>query len=195
VTPAAAWLPFSVAAVVATAVETLAPVVERDEAVCLMPDRARLQQILDEIAAHLDGSLDLSRMISLLMKGMHEGIALNRIVFMLLTRDHLHLKARYVHGAPPDSPLHKFEIGLRETNLFSRLMEKMQGVWLNSGNAKTLLPMVPDSVRMSIGEGEFFAMSLFVHASRSVDYRGTSMPAGVQEACARRRRGALAAQK
>ncbi|MDP2828079.1 MAG: HDOD domain-containing protein [Sulfuricellaceae bacterium] len=167
VTPAAAWLPMLpgewVSDEIPSTADERAPSVELDEAVCLMPDRARLQRTLDEIAAHLDGSLDLSGMMSLLMKGMHEGIALNRIVFMLLTRDHLHLKARYVHGAPPDSPFQKLEIGLRETNLFSRLMEKMQGVWLNSGNAKTLLPMVPDAVRMNIGEGEFFAMSLFVH--------------------------------
>jgi hypothetical protein len=167
VTPAAAWLPMlpgewpsdDAPAVV----EAPAPAAEHGEAVCLMPDRATLQRSLDEIAAHLDGSLDLHGMISLLMKGMHEGLALNRIVFMLLTRDHLHLRARYVHGAPPDSPLQKLEIGLAAPNLFSRLMEKMQGIWLSAANAKTHLPMVPDAIRMQIGEGEFFAMSIFVH--------------------------------
>lgn len=167
VTPAAAWLPLLPGAWPSddapSEVETPEAAAAHTEAVCLMPDQACLQQVLGEMAAHLDGTLDLHGMISLALKGMHEGIALNRIVFMLMTRDHLHLKARYVHGAPPDSPLQKLEIGLAPPNLFSRLMEKMQGVWLGADNAKTLLPMIPESIRAKIGEGEFFAMSLFVH--------------------------------
>lgn len=167
VTPAAAWLPMlpgtwegqQAASVVMNNNESP----KGDESVCLMPDPVRLQSVMDEIHAHLDASLNLNEMMSLVLRGMHEGIALNRIVFMLLTRDHARLKAKYVHGAPPGSLLQQLEVNLRIPNLFSRLLEKMQGVWFSAANAKTLAPLIPPDVRQVIGEGEFFAMSLFVH--------------------------------
>lgn len=168
VTPAAAWLPLLPGpweeeehAPAPLGESTAADEVK--EAVCLMPDRTKLQQVMDDIHAHLDGSLDLHDMMTLVLKGMHEGIGLNRIVFALITRDRSFLKAKYAHGAPQGSPLHHFEVDLRTPSLFSRLLEKMQGVWFGADNAKNLAPLIPPKVQKIIGEGEFFAMSLFVH--------------------------------
>lgn len=168
VTPAAAWLPLlpgpwedEAVPAAAVAPEPEANVATAD--VCLMPDHAGLLGVIEEIRAHLDGTLDLHDMMTLVLKGMHEGIGLNRIVFALITRDRASLKAKYVHGAPPGSPLRHFEVDMRNPNLFARLLEKMQGVWFGAANAKTLSPLIPPEVRQIIGEGEFFAMSLFVH--------------------------------
>jgi hypothetical protein len=130
--------------------------------VCLMPDHAQLQQAVEGIQTHLDGSLDLHEMMTLVLKGMHEGIGLNRIVFALITRDRCFLKAKYVYGAPSDSPLRHFEVNLSKPGLFPRLLDKMQGIWFSSSNAKTLSPMIPPEIHKQIGEGDFFAMSLFV---------------------------------
>ncbi len=172
VRPAAAWLPMlpgpceddcSPETEPESAVAALGQKPAGDEAMCPMPDLARLQQVMDEISAHLDGSLDLHDMMTLVLQGMHEGIALDRIVFCLISRDRTALKTKYVHGAPPGSPLRQFEVDLRSSNLFVRLLEKMQGVWFNSANAKTLAPMIPPEVLATIGAGEFFAMSIFVH--------------------------------
>ena len=167
VTPAAAWLPMLPGAweeeQAIPVAESSGEEAESEASVCLMPDRAGLRSVMDEINAHLDGSLDLNEMMSLILRGMHEGIGLNRILFMLLTRDHAHLKTKYAHGAPPGSPLQQLEVSLRIPNLFSRLLEKMQGVWFSAANAKTLAPLIPPEVHQVIGEGEFFAMSLFVH--------------------------------
>ncbi len=166
VTPAAAWLPLLPGPWYEDTGVVAAPAIaepEGDAMVCLMPNPSRLQQITEEIHAHLDGSLDLHDMLTLVLKGMHEGIGLNRIVFALITRDRTFLKAKYVHGAPPGSPLRHFEADLRTPNLFSRLLEKMQGVWFSETNAKTLAPLIAPEVTKVIGEGEFFAMSLFVH--------------------------------
>ena len=174
VTPAAAWLPMlpgpweeeqgpDVAAVRDAAALNQKEPEPEEEMVCLMPIRARLHQVMDEINAHLDGSLDLHDMMSLVLQGMHEGIGLNRIVFSLISRDRAFLKAKYVHGAPEGSSLRQFEVDLRSPNLFVRLLEKMQGVWFSAANAKMLAPMIPPEVLKIIGEGEFFAMSVFVH--------------------------------
>ena len=164
VTPAAAWLPLLPGPWEEERVEVEAGrgTIEKEDAVCLMPDQAKLRQVMEEIAAHLDGSLDLHDLMVLVLRGMHEGIALNRVVFALLSRDRSTLKAKYVQGAA-GSPLSRFEVSLGTPNLFARLLERMQGVWFSPANAATLTPLIPAGVREIIGEGEFFAMSVFVH--------------------------------
>ncbi|MBZ0105071.1 MAG: HDOD domain-containing protein [Sulfuricella denitrificans] len=172
VAPAAAWLPMLPGSWEEEPLPDAAPDEKKTqpehteivgERVCMMPDPARLQQVMDEIGAHLDGSLDLHDMMTLVLQGMHEGLGLEHIVFSLISRDRTFLKTKYVHGAPPGSPLRQFEVDLRSPNLFVRLLEKMQGVWFGPANAKNLGPMIPPEVRKIIGEGEFFAMSIFVH--------------------------------
>lgn len=172
VRPAAAWLPLlpgawpeeavqpEVSAPKAVAPETVA---ETSAEVCLMPQQQKFEQSMQEVAGHLDGSLNLHDMLFLVMQGMREGIALNRVVFALLSADRGKLKAKYVVGAEPDSPLRKFELDMDGKHLFARLMEKVQGVWYRAANQATLDPLIPDSLRQQIGEGEFFAMSILVH--------------------------------
>ncbi|MDP2879463.1 MAG: HDOD domain-containing protein [Sulfuricella sp.] len=135
----------------------------RQPEVRLMPPPDVLNQIMAEIAAHLDGTLDLHDMMALVLKGMHEGIGLNRVVFALLAADRSTLKAKYVVGAEPDSPLRQFQIDVTTRHLFSRLMEKVQGIWHNASNRNALEPMIPFEVRQLVGHGEFFAMSVFLH--------------------------------
>lgn len=168
VRPAAAWLPLLPGPWMEDEEPVAKPQANAEEEssatpVCLMPDHDKLQRTIDEIHAHLDGSLDLHQMMTLVLKGLHEGIALNRVAFALITRDRSALRAKYVYGAPPDSPLQDFRVDLDSPNLFTRLLEKMQGVWFSEANAKTLSPMIPRQTLRAIGDGEFFAMSVFVH--------------------------------
>jgi hypothetical protein len=136
---------------------------EKETEVRLTPHPDLLRQIMAEIAAHLDGTLDLHDMMALVLKGMHEGIGLNRVVFALITADRSSLKAKYVVGAEPDSPLRQFQIDMTTRHLFSRLMEKVQGIWLSASNRNTLEPMMPFGIRQLLGHGEFFAMSVFLN--------------------------------
>lgn len=136
---------------------------EEESGVRLMPHPDILSQIMVEIATHLDGTLDLHDMMALVLKGMHEGVGLNRVVFALMSADRSSLKAKYVVGAEPGSPLRQFQIDMTTPHLFSRLMEKVQGVWLSASNRNTLEPMIPFGIRQLLGHGEFFAMSVFLH--------------------------------
>lgn len=166
--PAAAWLPMLPGAWPAEEddPEQEVPAAEEEhkpDESCLIPNSGVLQRIMAEIAAHMDGTLNLHDMMSLVLRGMHEGIGLNRIVFALMTADRGALKAKYVIGAEPESPLRQFHIDMTAPQLFGRLMEKMQGVWLNERNRQTLDPMIPVKVWELIGQGEFLAMSVFVN--------------------------------
>lgn len=135
---------------------------EEKPEVCMMPQPVKLRQVMEEISAHLDGSLNLHDMMSLVLTGMHEGIGLNRVVFALMAADRSAIKAKYVMGALPDSPLRQFQFSPTSPELFGRLMGKVQGVWFNEGNRKTLEPLITEATWQMIGHGEFFAMSVMV---------------------------------
>jgi len=159
VAPAAARLPMLPGRLLPAAVEQQPAGVD----VCLMPQHDKLEGCMGEIAAHLDATLDLHDMMGLVLKGMHDGIGLNRVVFALLTTDRSKVRAKYVVGAEAGSMLRNFEFDMNMPHLFARLMEKMQGIWLNSGNRARFRPLIPAEIRALTGDGEFFAMSVFVH--------------------------------
>lgn len=131
---------------------------------CMMPRPEVEQAALDEINAHLDGTLDLHEMMALALKGMHEGLGLDRVLFALLTPDRGKVKAKYVLGAEEGSPLHRFEFDLAPPDhLFARLMGKTQALWFKESNREKLEPLILPGIRDMIGAGEFYVMSVHVH--------------------------------
>jgi hypothetical protein len=87
------------------------------------------------------------------------------VVFALMAADRSAIKAKYVVGALPDSPLRRFQFSLTSPELFGRLMGKEQGVWFNESNRKSLGPLITEATWQMIGHGEFFAMSVMVHGN------------------------------
>ncbi len=132
------------------------------EDACPTPDPAALKVAVQEIERHLDGSLNLNQMLALVLKGLHHGLGLSRVVFAMVTPDGQRVKSRFTLGVPTHEPLRHLEFPLQSPDLFGRLMAKMQGVWLNAENQARYWPMVRPELKAMIGEGEFFAMSLFV---------------------------------
>lgn len=154
VTPPPATAPAAVPAVGAEA--------RPDAAVCIQPDQAALQACLQGIEAHLDGSLNLNQLLAMVLKGLHHGLGLSRVVFAMVTPDGQRVKSRFTLGVGAQEPLRHFEFPLQSKDLFGHLMTKMQGVWLNPDNRARLWPMVRPELKVMLGEGEFLAMSLFV---------------------------------
>lgn len=163
VPPSAAWLPMLPGDWPEEPDEDEKEQQQASPAACLMPNAHELKRVMDEIAAHLNGTLDLHDMMSLALQGMHEGIGLNRVVFALLTADRSFVKAKYVLGAEEGSPLRNFQLETKTPHLFTRLLSKMQSVWVNDANKDTFAPLLPPDICQMIGGcGDFFAMSVFV---------------------------------
>lgn len=96
------------------------------------------------------------------MQALQSEAKLSRVAFALRTPDGQALRAKFALGVTADSPFAQFEIGLSAHNLFSRLLQKPQGVWLNPQNKDNLQAYInPDMLRV-IGHGEFFAHSVFL---------------------------------
>lgn len=120
------------------------------------------EDVVREIKSHLDHSLTFNQMMSLIIKGLHDGLQLDRVVFALLSGSRQQIKARYVVGAGATDPLARFEFDLQAPNLLSKLMQKTAGIWLNSDNSAQFRRHLPTGWSDCVGDAEFFAMSLFV---------------------------------
>lgn len=136
------------------------PAAEETHTVCPMPDQQVLREALKGIEGHLDGSLTLNQMSAIILKGLHTGLGLSRIIFATVMPDGQRVRARFTLGIPADHALRHFEFKLDSHDLFGQLMHKMQGVWVKEDNREKLWPMVSPTLRAAIGEGDFFAMSL-----------------------------------
>ncbi len=157
VPPAAAWLPMLPGEWPPEPVDAE----PRADHLTAHPDR--LEKIMADIAAHLDGSLNLHDMMALVLDGMHNGIGLDRVVFALMAPDRTTVRAKYVWGAAADSPLRGFQFSMAPPHLFSRLLDKVQSVWLHEANRAALSPLITPEMQRTTEGGDFFAMSLFVH--------------------------------
>lgn len=131
------------------------------ETVCPMPNKRIFEESLKAIEAHQDGTLTLTQMSAQILRGLHSGLGLSRILFAMLTPDGMRVKSRFTLGVTADDPLRHFEFKLATKDMFGQLMSRMQGVWLNSSNRGRMWPMVTPSLQKMIGEGDFYAMSLF----------------------------------
>lgn len=129
---------------------------------CPMPDKQVLREALQGIEGHLDGSLTLNQMSAIILKGLHTGLGLSRILFAMVTPDGQKVKSRFTLGIRAEDPLRHFEFALGGKDLFCQLMGKMQGVWINDSNREKLWPMLSAPMQKMIGAGDFFAMSLHV---------------------------------
>lgn len=137
------------------------PIVTEEHVVCPMPDKHVFREALKGIEEHLDGSLTLNQMSAVILKGLHTGLGLSRILFAMVTPDGERVKMRFSLGIPPEDHLRHFEFAIASKDLFGQLMGKMQGVWINEGNRERLWPMVDPKLQKLIGSGDFYAMSLF----------------------------------
>lgn len=134
---------------------------EPEHAVCPMPDKHVYRDALKGIEEHLDGTLTLNQMSAVILKGLHSGLGLSRIIFAMITPDGTRVKSRFTLGISAEDPLRHFEFELAGKDLFSQLMGKMQGVWLSENNRVKLWPMITPKMQAMLGNSDFYTMSLY----------------------------------
>lgn len=152
VTPTAAWLPM---------LPGNWPPDEDDATNAIVSNEIKFNEAIIQISAHSDGTLNLHDMMDIVLHGMHEGIGMDRVVFALMTSNRKLVKAKYVLGEHSDEIRH-FQFDLSGNGLFSRLMTKIQSIWLNDGNRPQLQKFLYSDLEQSLANEDFFAMSIFV---------------------------------
>jgi hypothetical protein len=130
---------------------TSQPVIEKDVLV------ERMQ------ALHLSGiqGAPTNQIMSLAIKAIADGLGMQRIVFSLFMAAENTLRARYVQGSEADG-LRQLRISLEEPHLFTRLLQKPSGIWINAGNASQYRALLPTQFTEQVQAESFCAMSIFV---------------------------------
>jgi hypothetical protein len=126
-----------------------------------VPDARIFKETLRTIETHLDNSLTLNQMSAQILRGLHSGLGLTRLLFAMVTPDGRRVKTRFTLGIPAGDPMRHFEFELAGKDLFCQLMGKSQGIWMNPDNRERLWPKVDPGLRAMIGEADFFAMALY----------------------------------
>ncbi len=166
-TPAAAWLLLPTGTVVPPPDLPTPKQPEAESApvctveFCLAPQAPLLHQALKEIETLPTGT-NAARVIQLAVEALHSGLGLNRVVFAILNPERDHLQARTIAGAEHDTLFSRFAIQLDGVNLFARLMDKPQALWLSDENRPRLWAMMPLALYHNTRINSFYAMSLFV---------------------------------
>jgi len=128
--------------------------------VCLMPQRRVLQNLLATLQKPELLREHAYNVVSLVLKGMHDGIGLNRVVFARFEADENRLVAAKIIGSDNDPVFSRFIVSLDEPHLLTRLMEKTQAVLINDSTRERFWPLVPEDFRQLIGVKNFAAMSV-----------------------------------
>jgi hypothetical protein len=126
-------------------------------------DADLFQTVMDEIARHLDGTLTLHELLVLVMRGMRNGVGLERVVFALLSNDRATLAARAVVGAEENAPIKAFRFNMADKHLFSVLMAKPQAIHLTADNRAKYAGYLNDEIVKTTSGRDFCAMSISLH--------------------------------
>lgn len=128
---------------------------------CLAPQRAVLLRVLRTLNKP-EKRLPLKNVFELVLEGMHDGLGLNRVVFAMRTPDKGQLRAASIIGSDNDPVFNRFVIDLNSNNLFERLLQKQQSLWLDENNREKFHPLIPLNFHRLTHNDSFFVMSLFV---------------------------------
>jgi HD-like signal output (HDOD) protein len=130
--------------------------------ICLTPQLNVLKSTLNDLKNALDAKQSIDEILHICLTGLHDGIGLNRVVYVQLDDEKKSLKAKTVIGADNDPVFNRFSIQLKEAHLFQQLISKSQAVCINDSNREKFWSMVPANFQQLIGTNSFVAMSIFI---------------------------------
>ena len=104
-----------------------------DAPVWCEPDPLLQLKILREITVTLASRPELNVLLEMVLEGIHRGVGMDRTVLALVTPRRNLVKAKLALGANRVrfQDRFQFELGVKPVNLFGRLMEGNEGIWVS----------------------------------------------------------------
>lgn len=130
--------------------------------ICLTPQVNVLKVTMEKLKAAITEKQASDKFINICLKGLHDGVGLNRVVYTQLDSESNRLVAKAVIGADNDPVFNRFNIQLAQAHLFQQLISKSQAVCINDENRKQFWSLVPAEFQKLIGTNSFAAMSIFL---------------------------------
>ncbi len=126
---------------------------------CPIATQRLSQQMAELKAIVVSDTPQLPQLMSATMRALHEGVALNRAIFMMLNRDRTALQSRFVIGSD-DPKIKKLTIKTTQHSLFDLMLGKTQSLWMKDDNRAKIWPMLPAELPPLIEVDSFFLMSV-----------------------------------
>ncbi len=131
--------------------------------ICLIPQRAVMQETVNKLKALPDKTKDLHEVIDIAMQGLHDGIGLNRVVFAIYDKTKNILKAYTIAGADNNPVFGQFYVDMDKKNIFTYMTTKVQAVWINDTTREKYGPLIPEALTKITSSENFFSMSVVLN--------------------------------
>ena len=117
-----------------------------------------LAAAIHEIEMMLADAMQLPKFMALLKIAFHNALGLNQAFFAMISQDRKYLVSRFVFGS--ERGFRNLRVPIIHGNLFERLLEKPQALWVKDDNRHKVLPLIPIEFYKLIDVDEFFAMTI-----------------------------------
>jgi len=121
-------------------------------------DKKQIQlHILQDIAQHISGSINLNLLLEMVVEGIHRGLGMDRSVFFILSPDKKTLNEKLAFGwlKSVNQQKLRFEISNLPNNLFFKAIHSKTGVWAHPEKDEILF--TPNVIN-HIGKSECFLL-------------------------------------
>jgi hypothetical protein len=119
-------------------------------------------RVLNQLAQITRGTGDAELVAAIAFYAFNAGLGLRRLWFGRLNNNTRKVEPSQTLLLDPGLLPGELTFELGSTQLFGRLMGKVQGIWFSGPLREKLMPLVPEGLRQRFAARDFFAMSLFV---------------------------------
>ncbi len=129
----------------------------------LQPDLLLMQQSLQDLGLMATGGGDAGLILHTLLKGLHRGVGLERVMVAVLADQQTRFKVRCALGEGSDRWLQSFVLPAdqpEQPHVFSYALRHRQSLWMGVPASYNLADLVTQPLRQWLGDGMFFIAPL-----------------------------------
>lgn len=136
---------------------------EQRRARLLQPNLQIMQQALQDLGLMLSSRADVSLILDTLLKGLHQGAGLERVMLAVLADGQSKFRVKRAVGEGTQAWVSDFELPVGERNeqtVFSYVLRHKDALWMGVPASYNLNDLVTPAMRQSLGQGMFFVAPL-----------------------------------
>jgi HD-like signal output (HDOD) protein len=148
--------------------------------VFLEPDPMLQLTILRELSTLMESKPNINSVLEMVLEGMYRGIGMDRTLFALRSPDHRFLMGRYALGVENEKlrRTFQFETSAVKPNLFSRVVDSRQPVWLGEKNGANLQQLLTPQVQDVTQGADFFVTPIEIRGKVIGVFYADRQPSG-----------------
>ncbi len=132
---------------------------EARRACLLQPDLLVMQQALQDLGLMVNARADVGLVLDTLLKGLHRGVGLERVMLAVLADGQSRFRAKRVIGEKSQQWLEDFVLPaeqVEQPHIFSYALRHREAIWMGVPASYNLAELVTQPIRRSLGAGMFF---------------------------------------